>query len=160
MRARLHALPLLVFLLFTLSCTNGITVMSYNVENLFDDVDDGTEFRDYDPEKGKWDAEAFALRVDTIAEVVRKAVPGGPDILLLQEVENENALRALVGLPQGVHPFAVVPVGRPAVRLGPPRRKPVQEVAHADRFGTPFPPLSPVPAEPAEPPPPPPPPGG
>lgn len=71
-----------------------------------------------------------------------------------------DALRALVGLPEGVHPFAVVPVGRPAVPLGPPRRRPVHEVAHADRFGTPFPPLSRVPAEPAEPPPPPPPPGG
>jgi nitroreductase len=71
-----------------------------------------------------------------------------------------DALRALVGLPEGVHPFAVVPVGRPAVPLGTPRRRPVHEVAHADRFGTPFPPLSPVPAEPGEPPPPPPPPGG
>ena len=68
-----------------------------------------------------------------------------------------DALRALVGLPEGVHPFAVVPIGRPAAPLGPPRRKPVHEVAHADRFGTPFPPLSSGPAEPAEPPPPPPP---
>jgi nitroreductase len=71
-----------------------------------------------------------------------------------------DALRALVGLPESVHPFAVVPVGRPAVPLGPPRRRPVHEVAHADRFGTPFPPLSPVLGEPAGPPPPPPPPGG
>ncbi len=96
MRTRLQPLTLLVFFLFTLSCTSGITLMSYNVENLFDDVDNGTEFRDYDPGKGKWDAEAFALRVDTIAEVIRKALPGGPDVLLLQEVENENALSVLV----------------------------------------------------------------
>ena len=66
--------------------------MSYNVENLFDDVDDGTEYPEYDPGRGSWSSEAFPLRVDTIAEVVRKSVPGGPDILLLQEVENGNAL--------------------------------------------------------------------
>jgi endonuclease/exonuclease/phosphatase family metal-dependent hydrolase len=71
--------------------------MTYNVENLFDDVDNGTEFPEFDPSRGRWTAELFRLRVDTIAEVVRKAVPGGPDILMLQEVENENALRTLAG---------------------------------------------------------------
>lgn len=137
MRTRLRPLPLLVFLLFTLSCTNGITVMSYNVENLFDDVDDGTEFRDYDPEKGKWDAEAFALRVDTIAEVVRKAVPGGPDILLLQEVENENALRALVddGLRgMGYTRAVMVPKRRLAANIAVVSRLPVARV-HAWQVG-------------------------
>jgi endonuclease/exonuclease/phosphatase family metal-dependent hydrolase len=69
--------------------------MSYNVENLFDDVDDGTEYPDYDPGRGAWDARSFALRVDTIAEAVRGSVAGGPDVLLLQEVENGNALAGL-----------------------------------------------------------------
>jgi endonuclease/exonuclease/phosphatase family metal-dependent hydrolase len=87
-------LPLLFFL-SSLSCTSGLTIMSYNVENLFDDVDDGTEYPDCDPGRGSWTAESFALRVQTIAEVVRRSVPGGPDILLLQEVENGNALAAL-----------------------------------------------------------------
>jgi endonuclease/exonuclease/phosphatase family metal-dependent hydrolase len=85
----------LLFFLSSLSCSSGLTVMSYNVENLFDDVDDGTEYPDYDPSRGSWTAESFALRVQTIAEVVRRSVPGGPDILLLQEVENGNALAAL-----------------------------------------------------------------
>ena len=49
-----------------------------------------------------------------------------------------DELGALVGLPAGVHPFAVVPIGRPERRLGPPRRRPVDEVAHLDTFGTPF----------------------
>jgi nitroreductase len=49
-----------------------------------------------------------------------------------------EALAAAVGLPPGVRPLAVVPVGRPAVRLGPPRRRPVGAVAHLDRWGTPF----------------------
>lgn len=49
-----------------------------------------------------------------------------------------DALREIVGLPDGVRPFAVVPIGRPATPLGPPRRRPVSEVAHLDRFGTPL----------------------
>ncbi len=76
------------------SCS-ALTLMSYNVQNLFDDVRDGTEYREFDPGRAKWGTEMFKLRIDAIADVVRRARPGGPDILLLQEVENENALRAL-----------------------------------------------------------------
>ena len=92
-----RALLVPFLLLGFLACTPGLTVLCWNVENLFDDVDDGTEFPDYDPGRGRWDTEGFRLRVDTVAEVIRKAVPGGPDVLVLQEVENENSLRALVG---------------------------------------------------------------
>ena len=49
-----------------------------------------------------------------------------------------DALAEAVGLPEGIRPLVVVPVGRPAVPLGRPRRRPVGEVAHLDRFGTPF----------------------
>ena len=74
----------------------ALTIMSYNVENLFDDVRDGTEYREFDPGRGAWNTESFQLRIKALSEVVRKAVPGGPDILLLQEVENENALQVLL----------------------------------------------------------------
>ena len=32
-----------------------VTVLSYNVENLFDDVDNGTEYPENDPGAGEWD---------------------------------------------------------------------------------------------------------
>jgi nitroreductase len=48
-------------------------------------------------------------------------------------------VRAAVGLPEGVEPLAVVPLGRPARALGPPRRAPVAAKAHLDRHGVPFP---------------------
>jgi nitroreductase len=50
-----------------------------------------------------------------------------------------DRLRAVVELPETITPMAVVPIGRPARPLGPPRRRPVAEVAHRDRYGTPFP---------------------
>jgi nitroreductase len=47
-------------------------------------------------------------------------------------------LRSLLELPEGVEPLVVVPVGRPARPLGPPRREPVGVKAHRERYGEPF----------------------
>jgi endonuclease/exonuclease/phosphatase family metal-dependent hydrolase len=74
----------------------ALSLMSWNVENLFDDVHNGTEYREFDPGRGRWNTQLFLQRVRTLSEVVRQAVPGGPDILVLQEVENENALATLL----------------------------------------------------------------
>ncbi len=103
-----------------------LTVLSYNVENLFDDVHDGSEFPEFDPARGVWSSDLFHMRVETIAEVVRKAVPGGPDVLLLQEVENENALHVLLtsGLSGLGYNFSVLV----------PKKKLAANVAIASRF--------------------------
>ncbi len=47
-------------------------------------------------------------------------------------------LAAILGLPDHVRPVAVVPIGYPARPLGPPRRAPVAEKTHRERFGTPW----------------------
>jgi nitroreductase len=47
-----------------------------------------------------------------------------------------DQLRALVGLPDEVTPMAVIPIGRPARKLGPPRREPIASKTHRDRYGT------------------------
>lgn len=47
-------------------------------------------------------------------------------------------LHDLVGFPDHVDAVAVVPLGWPARALGPPRRAPVSEKAHRDRFGDPW----------------------
>jgi nitroreductase len=52
--------------------------------------------------------------------------------------QDPGALATAVGLPEKVRPLAVVPIGRPAAPLGPPRRRPLVDVAHLDRFGTLF----------------------
>jgi nitroreductase len=51
-----------------------------------------------------------------------------------------DELSTLLGLPTEVVPVAVVPLGYPPKPLGPPRRQPLPEKAHLDRYGTPFPP--------------------
>jgi nitroreductase len=47
-------------------------------------------------------------------------------------------LQALLALPEAVHPVAVIPIGRPARPLGPPRREPFAEHAHRERYGAPW----------------------
>ena len=49
-----------------------------------------------------------------------------------REVEDE--LRELLGIPEGVAVHAVVPLGRPAGRHGPVRRRPLSEVVYEDRW--------------------------
>ncbi len=50
-----------------------------------------------------------------------------------------DELPSLLGLPPEVVPVAVVPLGHLAKPLGAPRRRPVSEKAHLDRYGNPFP---------------------
>jgi nitroreductase len=50
-----------------------------------------------------------------------------------------DELAALLGLPAEVVPVAVVPLGHLPKPLGPPRRQPLSEKAHLNRYGTPFP---------------------
>ncbi|HAK45539.1 MAG TPA: hypothetical protein DCO79_06425 [Spirochaeta sp.] len=82
------------------SCDNGGTeehliIMSWNVQNLFDDVDNGTEYREFDPGLGDWNYDCFNRKASALADVITSSVAGGPDVVLLQEIENDNALRHL-----------------------------------------------------------------
>jgi nitroreductase len=47
-------------------------------------------------------------------------------------------VRAVVELPDGIEPMAIVPVGRPSRALAPPRRAPVETKAHREHYGAPF----------------------
>jgi nitroreductase len=47
-------------------------------------------------------------------------------------------LRHVLALPDHVRPMAVIPLGRPARQLGPPRRAPVAEKTFRERYGTPW----------------------
>ena len=47
-------------------------------------------------------------------------------------------LAELLGLPDTIRPMAVVPLGWPEHQLGPPRRLPLGERVHLDRFGNPW----------------------
>jgi len=51
----------------------------------------------------------------------------------------EDAVRALLGLPDDVDSFAMMPIGWPIDPFGPLSRKPLSAVVHADRWGSAWP---------------------
>lgn len=53
---------------------------------------------------------------------------------LVYEEETEAAL----GLPNGVHSYAIIPIGYPMGNFGPVRRRPLEEIVFVDRWGSPY----------------------
>ena len=75
------------------------TVASWNVQNLFDGIDNGTEYSEFDPEDGEWTDELYRIRLEKTAEILLSLCSGGPDLIILQEVENQNVLEDLAAGP-------------------------------------------------------------
>jgi nitroreductase len=53
---------------------------------------------------------------------------------LVHEAEAEKAL----GLPEGVHSYAILPIGYPMGKFGPVGRGALEDVVYQDRWGTPY----------------------
>ena len=51
---------------------------------------------------------------------------------------NEQETDAALGLPPGVHSYALLPIGYPIGRFGPVRRIPLADVVFEDRWGEPY----------------------
>ena len=82
------------FLFFTLSL-NAIEfkVASYNVENLFDLNNDGTEYKEYKPYTRYWNKKALNTKLNNITRVIKDI---DADIISLQEIESKKALSLLL----------------------------------------------------------------
>ena len=70
--------------------------MSYNIQNIFDDSDNGTEYHEFDPSGGEWGTSQYHTRLFNLSEVIRRSVSGGPDVIALQEIENSRVAKDLV----------------------------------------------------------------
>ena len=118
-----------------------ITILSYNVQNLFDATEDGSEYAEFDPSAGVWTADAADAKASSIARVIRRAVRGGPDVLCLQEVENGRVVADLardhLGR-QGYRYAAVSETPGSAVEVALLSRLPIEEArVHAPVRGWP-----------------------
>lgn len=74
----------------------GVVVMSYNVENLFDTSDDPhTRDNDFLPQgELEWDATRYQQKLDKLAQAIA-LVPQAPAVLGLCEIENRTVLEHL-----------------------------------------------------------------
>jgi len=93
-----------------------ITVMTYNTQTFFDAVEDGSEFSEFVGAKSLWSPEKYEARLDRLRDVIILCggetgleADRGPDIVVLEEIENERVLRDLCNrLPRrGVYANAV-----------------------------------------------------
>jgi endonuclease/exonuclease/phosphatase family metal-dependent hydrolase len=100
---RVPRLAVLIVLSAFLGCsvprsgqTQAVTILTYNVQTLFDDRYDGTEYQEFASGSGGWGREAYERKLEKIARVITDSVPGGPDVVALQEIENAAVLASLV----------------------------------------------------------------
>ncbi len=71
------------------------SVLSYNVQNLFDASLEGSEYAEYqDPET--WDEGSYRLRLKTLSNVLLDPELALPDTIVLQEVEGPEVVRDLL----------------------------------------------------------------
>jgi endonuclease/exonuclease/phosphatase family metal-dependent hydrolase len=73
----------------------SLTVMTWNIQNLFDAISSGNEYKEYDPERSDWGEDLLRIRLEHCKEVIQSIGADGPDILLIQEVENYSLLERL-----------------------------------------------------------------
>jgi nitroreductase len=59
-------------------------------------------------------------------------------VLTTRAKRREPELRPLLGLPDSMGVYAIIPLGWPAKKLGRNRRKPIAEVTSRERFGQPW----------------------
>ncbi|MFW6214771.1 MAG: endonuclease/exonuclease/phosphatase family protein [Alkalispirochaetaceae bacterium] len=69
----------------------NLVILNYNVQNIFDTEVDGSEYEDFRNVSDK----VFHHRLDNLSEVIRRTTPA-PDIVVLQEVEDEDVTAELL----------------------------------------------------------------
>ena len=56
-------------------------------------------------------------------------------LITTNHIRCEDEVKAVLGLPDDVSTYALMPIGYPVGKFGPLARRPVEEVTHADRWG-------------------------
>ncbi len=60
-------------------------------------------------------------------------------VITTNHLRCEDKVKSLLGLPANAETFALMPIGYPLGKFGPLARRPLHEVAYADRWATPWP---------------------
>jgi endonuclease/exonuclease/phosphatase family metal-dependent hydrolase len=85
-------ITILLLLIPFLVLSQELKIATYNVDNLFDDINNGTEYDDYKLNTHNWNSAIFKKKIKNIARVICEV---DADVIGLQEVENQHALDVL-----------------------------------------------------------------
>lgn len=77
------------------------SILSYNVHNLFDDEDSGSEYPEFRVGGGSWSGTAYRARLENTGLALKSVFPEGrmPDLLCLQEIDSRKVLEDLASGP-------------------------------------------------------------
>jgi nitroreductase len=84
----------------------------------------------------RWDGASIYPAVQNMLLAARALGLGAT--LTTRHLLHEREAEAALGLPPGVHSYAILPIGYPMGRFGPVRRAPLSEVVYAERWGEPY----------------------
>jgi len=73
--------------------SNAITLMTWNIHNLFDGIDDGNEYSEFLQSSG-WSEEKYKGRINSITAAIGR-IETKPDVFLFQEIESLRILEDL-----------------------------------------------------------------
>ena len=79
--------------LFGLLFSSELKIATYNVENLFDDKINGSEYSDF--KSNRWNNAKYQQKLRKISRVLREL---NADVVALNEIENENVIKELANL--------------------------------------------------------------
>lgn len=74
------------------------TFLEYNVQNLFDTQLTGNEYPEFLPDAPYWNERRYLDRLSRLSAVIFSACEGGPDVVVLCEVESTKVIHDLVDL--------------------------------------------------------------
>ena len=93
---------ILIILVMLCSCKHEISqkelvIASWNLQNLFDSVDDGTEgsYREY-TSFGSWDDRSYRQRLEKAIKVLNTGKLKEANIIVLNEIENDRVARDII----------------------------------------------------------------
>jgi endonuclease/exonuclease/phosphatase family metal-dependent hydrolase len=78
---------------------NSLSIMTWNMQALFDGIDDGNEYDDYRASTG-WSAEKYQGRITAISASLG-SMTSVPDIIAIQEIESERVIGDLAAALSG-----------------------------------------------------------
>jgi len=139
MSLRMLGITSVFLLLIACQCSlpkadNRWSVVSWNVQNLFDGEDDGNEYKEFDPGTDSWSERLYRRRLDRCAEVLENCLSELPDLIVLQELEKPEILDDLAdGLPgRGKYHWRVAVPGFGIIRCGILSRYPLRDIEVVD----------------------------
>lgn len=99
---RFVSIFLSILIIFFLSCSQeeikeseALTIISYNVQNLFDDLEVGTEYYEFKRHSG-WTTELYNKRISIFQQLFKGDNYADADVIFLEEVESREVLVALL----------------------------------------------------------------